>query len=188
MFKDQKLIDILNNGGIAVIPTDTIYGIVGDALNKKTVERIYKIKKRTPEKPLIILISEYTDLEKFGILINSYQKKFLSKYWPGPVSVALPSKLSSLKYLDRGTGYLAFRMPNNKDLQTLISNTRPIVAPSANPEGETPASNIKMATKYFGKKIDYYLDEGHIESPASTLVLLEKDKYIVLREGVIKIK
>lgn len=188
MFDDNKLINIINKGGVAVIPTDTIYGVVGDALNQKTVERIYKIKKRTPEKPLIILISGYSDLDKFKIKINSYQKNFLSKYWPGPVSVALPSSSVKLKYLDRGTGYLAFRMPNDKKIRDLVIKANPLVAPSANPEGEDPAINIEMAEKYFGKKIDYYLDEGHVKNPASTLVLLEKDKYIVLREGAIKIK
>jgi L-threonylcarbamoyladenylate synthase len=188
MEENSELNDILSKGGVAVIPTDTIYGVVGKALNRKTVERIYKIKKRTPEKPFIILISAYSDLKLFKVKINKYQKGFLEKYWPGPVSVALACNEKSLEYLHRGTKFLAFRMPNDKELLNLLSKTGPLVAPSANPEGLDPSSNIKMAKKYFSDEADYYLDEGEVERPPSTLVLLNEDKYLVLREGCIKIR
>jgi L-threonylcarbamoyladenylate synthase len=178
----------LLKGGVAVIPTDTIYGIVGKALNQKTVERIYKIKKRTPDKPFIILIADYKDLELFSIRLNGYQKKFCRNYWPDPVSIAIACPNKRFEYLHRGTKFLAFRMPNKKGLRCILSKTGPLVAPSANPEGLDPSNNIIMAKEYFGKKIDAYIDEGKVESAPSTLVLLNDDKYLVLREGAVKVR
>ncbi len=81
-FKKQA-VDFLKKGKIGVMPTDTIYGLVGKALNKKTVERIYEVKKRKPEKPFIILISSLRDLKLFGVK----PEKILKKYWPGAASV-----------------------------------------------------------------------------------------------------
>jgi L-threonylcarbamoyladenylate synthase len=188
MDKDNELIKTLSSGGIAVIPTDTIYGVVGKALVRKTVERIYQVKERTPEKPFIILISDFKDLNLFNVTINDYQKRFLTKYWPGPISVALSCLEKKYEYLHRGTKFLAFRMPNDDELRKLVAKTGPLVAPSANPEGLDPSSNISMAKKYFGDEVDYYFDKGEVESPPSTLVLLNEDKYLVLREGGTKIK
>src|SRR3989344_4954201 len=92
-----KIIKILKRGGIGVLPTDTLYGLVGLALNKKTVELIYKVRKRNPKKPLIILISSLKDLELFGIRLSSPTKKILNKLWPGKVSIILdcPSRVYS---------------------------------------------------------------------------------------------
>ena len=71
----QKIIKILKNSGIGVLPTDTIYGLVGRALDKKTVERIYKVRKRNPKKPLIILISSLSDLKLFGVKPDKKTKR-----------------------------------------------------------------------------------------------------------------
>lgn len=187
MDKDQKLIDILSNGGIAIIPTDTIYGVVGKALDKDTVERIYKVKKRTPEKPFITLISCIEDLNDFGIILNEYQEDFLNNNWPGSISIILTCMRKDLGYLHRGTDSLAFRLPGSKELRKVIQSTGPLVAPSANPEGEEPAITIKEAKKYFKDGIDHYVDGGNRESLPSTLVLLKEKDYQVLREGIKKI-
>jgi L-threonylcarbamoyladenylate synthase len=181
MDKDSKLIGIIVLSRVAVIPTDTIYGIVGRALNEKTVERIYEIKKRKPTKPFIILISNLKELEKFGITLNAFQLEYLNKNWPGPVSVILPCKRNDLAYLHRGTNSLAFRLPDRKELRNLISITGPLVAPSANPEGEKPADNIEKAKEYFKKEINYYFDGGTVKSNPSKLVLIEKNEIKILR-------
>ncbi|NCN07466.1 tRNA pseudouridine(55) synthase TruB [Candidatus Falkowbacteria bacterium] len=184
-FKQQ--IDILKKGGIGVVPTDTIYGLVGKALNKNTVERIYKVRKRSPDKPLIILISQISDLNKFGVKIDNKTKKILQKYWPGQVSVILGCH-KKLDYLHRGTNSLAFRLPDNKWLRFLLRKTGPLVAPSANPEGLDPALTIRQAKKYFSNMVDFYIDRGKLESSPSTLVKIEAGNIIVLREGVVVIK
>lgn len=164
----------LKKGKIGVMPTDTIYGIVGSALNPDTVEEIYRLRKRATDKPFIILISKFSDLKKFNIKLTDKQNKFLKKIWPNPISVVLPW----------GKKSLAFRMPKNKKLLELLKKVGPLVAPSANIAGKKPAETIKEAKKYFGNAVDFYVDGGEIKSKASTLVQLNEDgTFIVLRKG-----
>jgi len=180
---------ILENNGIVVLPTDTLYGIIGKAQSKKAVEKIYKIKGRDENKPFIVLISSYKDLGLFGVKINEKQAKFLKKIWPGKVSVILPCTLSKWKYLHRGTKSIAFRMigKRNKNLFNLIKKVGPLVAPSVNTQGEKPAENIKEAKGYFGDNINLYINSGIKKSSPSTLVKYENNDWIILRQGDIKI-
>lgn len=184
---DQKTIDILKNGGIGIIPTDTLYGLVGRADLPETVERIYKVRKRNPDKPLIILSSSIKDLDRFGIQTNKELDRVTDKLWPGKVSIVLPADREGIEYITRGTNTLAIRIPDKKELQALLKETGPLVAPSANPEGKTPARNIEEARNYFGEDVDFYVDEGELNGESSTLVVLENSKPKVIREGAVKI-
>ena len=177
----KSIIKILKDGGAGILATDTIYGIVGSAMLPKTVERIFKLKKRNKKKPLIVLISDIKDLNLFKIKLNSKQKEILKKVWPGKVSVILSCKSKKLKYLHRGTESLAFRLPKKKNLCELLKQTGPLVAPSANLEGKPHAKNIKEAKKYFGDKIDFYLDSGTKTGSSSRLIKIVNGKIIVLR-------
>lgn len=180
----SKIISLIKDGKIGIMPTDTIYGIVGSALIPDTVEQIYKLRKRATDKPMIILISGLNDLQYFTIKLTDKQKKFLEKIWPNPVSVILPCESKKFNYLHRGKNSLAFRIPKDQWLISLLKKTGPLVAPSANFEGEKPSETIKEAEKYFGEKVAFYLDEGEIKSKASTLVQLNEDgTFIVLRKG-----
>jgi O-6-methylguanine DNA methyltransferase len=85
----MKAAMLLKEGAIGVIPTDTIYGICTSAFNRKSVEKVYKLRKRNPNKPCIILISSLEDLKKFNIRLTLWQKKILEKLWPGKISVVL---------------------------------------------------------------------------------------------------
>jgi L-threonylcarbamoyladenylate synthase len=147
-------------GKIGVIPTDTLYGLVGSALNKETVERIYEVRHRDQRKPCIVLISSTDDLKRFGIETTPVMRQILNDVWPGPVSVILPCTDNAFEYLHRGTDSLAFRFPNNKELLTLLRTTGPLIAPSANPEGMPPATTIATARDYFGDSVDFYVDGG----------------------------
>lgn len=184
---DKQVVDVIKNKGIGIIPTDTMYGIIGSALNKKTVERIYVVRKRTPSKPLIILISDIKDLNTFNIKIDTELEKKLKKLWPNKVSVILPCKQKKFEYLHRGTNKLAFRLPKDKKLREFISEVGPIVAPSANTEGDKPSKNIKQAQKYFGANVDFYLDKGDMPVVPSTIVDIENGEMKVLRKGAAKI-
>ncbi len=82
IWDDENLINILKNGGLAVMPTDSIYGIVGQAGNEATVERIYKTRKRNPDKPCIILVGDIGELEKFAVSITKEQKDKIQEFWP----------------------------------------------------------------------------------------------------------
>lgn len=183
----KEIITILKSGGVGVIPTDTIFGIIGDAKNKKTVERIYKVRKRNPQKPCIILISKITELKDFGVMVDKEVASILKRIWPDKVTVILPvskEKQKELQYLHRGTNSLAFRLPAKKSLSTLVSKTGPLIAPSANFEGETPAQNLTEAKACFGQEVDFYL-KGKTNTKASTIVKLENQKLLLLREGAV---
>ncbi|MDP1688766.1 MAG: L-threonylcarbamoyladenylate synthase [bacterium] len=192
----KEIISILKRGGIGVLPTDTIYGLVGAALNKKTVRRIYKAKKRNPSKPFIVLISSMKDLELFDIKIDKVTKRILKKLWPGQISIILSSLNKKYYYLHRGTKTLAFRLPVSKSLINLLKEVGPLVAPSANVEGKLPAKTIKEAKVYFGNKIypeldrrvDFYVDKGRIMGKPSTLISVLNGKVVVLREGCVRLK
>ena len=175
---------MLKKGGIAVMPTDTLYGVVGSALSRTTVERIYELKGRNEKKPFIILILKIADLEKFGI--KDIPSSELKKYWPGKVSIILPLKRSSRKefeYLHRGTNSLAFRLPDKKSLIEILKKTGPLVAPSANPEGLPPAENITEAKKYFGDEVDAYIAGGKLTGKASKIISIsENGEVSILRK------
>lgn len=180
---------VLKNGGLVVLPTDTLYGLCASASNKKAIDKIYKIKERDKSKPLITLIHSLEDLKEFGIKVNKEQAKFLEKIWPGQVSILLSCKNSKFKYIHRGTKEIAFRMigQKNKNLFNLIKKVGPIVAPSANKESFPPAINIKEAQGYFENNVDLYINGGKRIGAPSTLVRINNDNIEILRQGRVKI-
>ena len=183
-----KVVNILKNGGVGILATDTLYGLVGSALNRNTVERIYAVRKRAPDKPCIILINSIDDLRQFSIQIDENIKKELSKYWSGPVSIILPCLDEKFTYLHRGKKSLAFRIPDDKELLKLLEQTGPLLAPSANIEGCSPAKTIEESHEYFGEKVDFYVDAGIRQSPPSTILRFENGKMSLVREGVVVFK
>lgn len=191
IWDNEKLVKILNNGGVAIMPTDTIYGVVGKALNKETVERIYKIKRREPTKPSIILITELKDLEKFSVKVFTEQNKVLKKYWftlseaegSGPTSIILDCEDDTLEYLHRGTKTLAFRLPAQAGLRGLLKKVGPLVATSANTADQPAAKNIAEARKYFDNIVDLYIDGGEINNKPSKLIQVhEGGSVTILRD------
>lgn len=167
---NEDLANGIKSGKVAVIPTDTIYGLVASATNEKSVRIIYEIKNRAPEKPFIILISDIGDLEEFNVSLPIELLSQLSDYWPGPNSLILSCDDQSYDYLCRGTESLAFRMPENKLLRDFLRKTGPLVAPSANPEGQKPSEDINDAIDYFANQVDYYVDAGKISGQPSNLI------------------
>jgi len=200
----QKGIEVSKKGGVVVLPTDTLYGIVASAMSKKAVERIYEVKGRKENKPFIVVINSYKQLEIFGIKISKERAKIFSKFWPGKVSVILPCQSNKWGYIHRGTNSIAFRMigSRNKNLFNFIKKVGPIVAPSANPEGEKPAETIKEAKDYFLHRQDLcihrsclceiqpelYINGGLKKSLPSTLIRFNGKEVEILRQGAKKIK
>jgi len=181
----SEVVKILQTGGVGVLPTDTLYGLVGSALNKKAVQKIYKLKRRSPGKPFIILISKTSDLKLFGIRISTRSAlvRDLKRFWPGPISIILEcpnldNKMSYLKPLDKT---LAFRCPNVKWLNVLLNKAGPLVAPTANPEGLPLSQDIGQAEKYFASKVDFYVDTGTLKGKPSKIIKVENGKVKIIR-------
>jgi L-threonylcarbamoyladenylate synthase len=167
---EKEIVAILKNSGIGVIPTDTVYGVVASAFSRKAVLRIYKVRRRTPTKPMIVLIGTLRDLRQFGVRPSPKERKVLTQFWPGPVSIILPCRARKFFYLHRGSGGIAFRLPKPVWLRKFLEKTGPLVAPSANPEGAVPAKTITQAKKYFGNSVDFYVDGGRIVRKPSRLL------------------
>lgn len=181
------IIESLNNENVGVLPTDTLYGLVGKAFSESAVEEIYKLKQRSLDKPTIVLISSKDDLENFEVELTDFQKQILDEVWPGKVSVILPCPYDKFSHIHRGKRTIAFRRPDKEDLIEVLSEVGPLVAPSANPEGLSPAHTIEEAKHYFGGKVDFYIDQGELKSKPSTLIKVEGEDVEVLRKGAVEL-
>lgn len=188
MFFKEEIIQSLKSGGVGVIPTDTLYGVVASVWERDAIERVYALRKRDLDKPCIVLIADIAELEKFSVTLSSKQMKWLETVWPGKVSVLLPCPDTALQYLTRGTGSLAFRIPDDEALRALLRETGPLIAPSANPQGENPAETIDEARRYFGDAVDFFVDGGTLQSKPSTIVKLENERVTIIRSGAIECK
>lgn len=170
----------LKRGEVGVIPTDTLYGIVGLALKPAVVEHIFELRYREADKPFIVLIGGETDLHLFKAKINIRTQELFSKIWPGPVSMIVDVSSPDWRYLHRGLGSLAFRLPAKPELRELLRQVGPLVAPSANLAGEPPATTVEAAYEFFGEEV-FYVDGGKLEAAPSALVDGRIDPPRVLR-------
>lgn len=178
---ESEIAGKLISGGIGVMPTDTIYGLVGRAQDKTVVERIYRIKGRSQEKPLIILISQKEQIYEFEVDLSQKAMNSLDLYWPGPNTLILPCANDDWRYLHRGKYSLAFRLPQDEWLRSTIDLAGPLVAPSANPQSKQPADSIVQAYKYFGEEVDFYVDGGDISAEPSQILRYENGSFEVMQ-------
>jgi L-threonylcarbamoyladenylate synthase len=185
--EDTALISCLNEGGVVVIPTDTMYGIVARANDQQAVERVYRVRGRAPEKPCIILVAGAWQIADTA-LWTSKHKELAAAYWPGPLSLVAPTAKTP-EYLHRGTHTMAYRVPAHRELSQLLSSTGPIIAPSANPEGRSPAKTLLEAQAYFGDKVDGYVDGGTLPGDApSTVAGVKNGEVYLFRQGALKLE
>lgn len=181
---DSTLVSLLLSGAIGVLPTDTVYGLVCRAGDKIAVSKLYKQKSRE-KKPGTVIASSVEQLAELGI--KDRYLKAVERFWPNPISVVIPCS-SELDYLDQGLRTLAVRVSNNTALNKLIEKVGPLLTSSANLPGETTAGNVKSAKKYFGDKIDFYVDSGDLSGQkSSTLIRIVGDTVEVLRQGAVEI-
>lgn len=174
----SELAQLLRGGGVAVLRTDTIYGIVAKADSKEAVGRVYAIKGRTPTKSPIVLIARPEDM--FDAIAKDHIG-IIKGLWPGKNSIIFPS-VNAPEWIRRGNDSVAYRVPADDDLRALLKETGPLIAPSANPEGEVPAMNIDEAVSYFGDKVDRYIDGGAVaDNTPSRLFLVTSEGLEQLR-------
>ena len=176
----NEIATILNHDGIGVLATDTLYGIVGRALSPRAVQRVYDARCRNPAKPCIILLADRSQLQLFGINPAPVIDQQIEAYWPGPVSIIMPCPNDNLSYLHRGTRTLAFRVPAKATLRQLLRQTGPLIAPSANLEGQPPATTLAEARAYFGNACEFYR-RGITTTRPSKLIAVVGNKINILR-------
>lgn len=182
----QLLVKILKDGGLAIIPTDTTYGLVADATNEKAINKVYDAKKRDRSKPLLILVSDITMLKKYVKEITPLESKIMQEFWPGPLTILFSKNELLSDTLTSGKKEVAIRLPNNKELINLITELdRPIIATSANLAGESTITSTRMLENELLNKVSYVYDDGKMNNVASTLIKVEDNKIIFLREGIL---
>lgn len=172
-------------GAIAVIPTDTVYGVVARAADVEAVQRLYQLKRRQ-QKPGTIIAANIDQLVELGI-----KRRYLTaveQFWPGAVSVIIPTADPALAYLHLHAMSLAVRIPEDRDLSKFLLTTGPLLTTSANHPGEPPATTLKQAKAYFGASVDFYVDGGDLaDRQASTIIRVVDDAVEVIRQGAVRV-
>jgi L-threonylcarbamoyladenylate synthase len=165
----DEIADVLRTGGVALLPTDTIYGLHAVAANESAVARIRSMKERGDDKPFVIIASSVEQLEKLGATIPDA----LREIWPAPLTAILAS--------DEKT--IAARVPDLAWLRSLLDRTGPLVSTSANRSGEPPITTPEMLAYDLLEALDALLDAGLREGQPSTIVDFTGDEPSVVREG-----
>ncbi|OYX43487.1 hypothetical protein B7Y94_01465 [Candidatus Saccharibacteria bacterium 32-49-12] len=170
----------LQNSGIVVARTDTIYGLLAKASDEAAVERVYDTKGRTENKACIILVKDPADIpfnqDVIAAILSESNR---------PTSIIVPVS-GAPGWLTRGGDTLAYRiLPPGHILCDIIDETGPLIAPSANPEGLPPAININQAKSYFGDKVNVYLDGGEVPTdviPSRIIKIRSDNTYETIRD------
>lgn len=171
-------------GGVAVLPTDTLYGLVACAHDKKASSKVLLVKGRK-YKPGTMIAANIGQIRQLGV--DPVLLSLLNKIWPAPLSVVVEMS-EQFKYLHGGLGTLPVRIPDNPDLLKLLEKTGPLITTSANRPNEKPASTAAEAYDVFGEKVNIYVDGGDLGKNApSTIIRLNSGKIEVLRDGAISL-
>lgn len=168
----DKVILTLKNGGVVICPTDTVYGFLADATNKKAVNAIFKIKKRPKLKPLSIFIKDIKIVKELAE-ISKEQEKILKKYWPGKYTFILKRK-SGTKLFGVKKDTIAIRVPKYKLLNDLLKKiNKPLAQTSVNISGEPPFIKISDIKAKFGRlkhKI-FIIDAGNLKKARPSKII-----------------
>lgn len=177
--------DKLDKGGLVVIPTETVYGLGGNALSLETINKIFKLKKRPSNDPLICHTNSISKIQKYVRKIPDEAYKLSEKFWPGPLTLVFEKKNIIPSKTTSNLNTVAFRIPDKEITLNLLSSLEyPLSAPSANKFGYISPTTIDHVHKNFNNGIDYILDGGRCElGIESTIIGFENNETIVYRLG-----
>jgi len=170
---------VISEGGLVIIPTETVYGIAANALNKEAIERLAQVKQRPADKQFSFHIERKDRIEELARAIPVSAYKLIDKFWPGPLTIILKSK---------DTGTVGVRMPDDEIALKIIELAQvPIVCPSANISGRAAPVNFNEAIKDLNGLVDMAIDAGGVKlGVESSVVDLTVDPPKILRAGAIK--
>lgn len=181
----DEAILILQAGGVGVMPTDTVYGLVARAVDQAAVKRFYALKQRE-HKPGTVVAASVEQLIGLGV-----ERQYLDRVghlWPNPLSVETPLG-ENLAYLHQNTGREALRVVADEGLRRILEQTGPLVTTSANKPGEPGSVTIEEAWEYFGDKVDFYVDGGDLSDRAPSTIIRVTDNGIeIIRQGAVVIR
>jgi L-threonylcarbamoyladenylate synthase len=180
-----KAVAILRAGGLVAIPTETVYGLAADATNGRAVASIYEAKGRPSFNPLICHVADMAMAEQLGVF-DVLSRKLADAFWPGPLTLVLPSAPSSPVHAltMAGLGSVGLRMPQGPARLLIEQVGIPLAAPSANSSGRISATSAELVEADIGSKIDLILDGGPCAvGLESTIIKVQDGAVRLLRPG-----
>jgi len=184
--------EIIKEGGVVAVPTETVYGLAADATNARAVKRIYKIKNRPQDNPLICHFDSFASAKKFVTAVPQYAEALAKSFLPGPVSLLLKLPANSpLLPATGGRNSVIIRVPDHSLFIKLLKKLDfPLAAPSANTSGKYSPTNAQMVEKDLGKKIDGIIDGGQSKVGLESTIIdcRKKNEVRILRQGAIGTK
>ena len=186
----EKAAEAIRTGEVVSIPTETVYGLGANAFMPEAVKKIFEIKGRPSDNPLIVHISDISEAEKIGRELPSLFYELAEKFWPGPLSIIVKKNENIPLVVSAGLDTVAIRMPALDMTRDFIRMAGcPIAAPSANISGTVSATNARFVYDDFNGKIPYILDGGDCNiGIESTVVNITGDKIVILRPGGITLE
>jgi len=182
--------NLLKNGELVAIPTETVYGLAANALDADTVLKIYETKGRPAFNPLIVHVHDANQFEKYASEVPALVMELAAKFSPGPLTFVLPKKDIIPDIVTGGGSTVALRVPGHPLTLKLLSQLDfPLAAPSANPFGYISPVLAEHVAEQLGGKIAYILDGGpSMIGVESTVITIEDDKIIILRLGGVPVE
>ncbi|MDR2351249.1 MAG: threonylcarbamoyl-AMP synthase [Endomicrobium sp.] len=178
----KKTAEIIKNGGVAIVPTETVYGFAVDAFNIDAHKKIYKIKRRSQKKSLILMTS---NIENVRVLVDIPKKalEITKKFWPGQLTLIFPTTETG-KMVTGGRKDLGVRIPNNVFMLKLLQEIKnPVFTTSVNVSNKNSAKSYEDAL-YFNGIADIIIDGGKCEfSFESTIIDVVQFPYVIIRKG-----
>lgn len=178
---------VLEKGGIVIFPTETVLGIGCLLSFPSSIERLYKIKKRDDTKPTLVLVKNLQEAEKL-VKFNKTAQVLAKHFWPGPLTISLPTAKNVPERLLGPGNSLAIRVPSHPWLSLLLNELeQPLLAPSANFQNMPPAKKLSEIDKELAKLVDYEVDiEPGGAEPSTIISLVGVHDYKIIRQGSIK--
>jgi len=179
--------EILQNGGLVAVPTETVYGLAANATDESAVAKIFEVKGRPEGKALSILVGGSDAMEKYCESVPKQALALAEKYWPGPLTIILQAKPGIPDTVLAGGKTVGLRCPNHAITLSLLQKAGiPLAAPSANPSGMESPKNAQKVLEYFDGKIDAVIDGGQCGvGTESTILDLSQTPFRVLRVGAL---
>jgi L-threonylcarbamoyladenylate synthase len=181
----KAIIKAIKNGKVVVCPTDTVYGLVAGATNKRAVNRLFKIKKRKASNPTPIFIKDLKSAKKIAE-IDKNQEKLLRKLWPGKVTTVLNRKKAKIKLYGADKKTIALRIPKYRLIDVLLKKiNRPLTGTSANISGKLATTKIKEVLKQFENKKnqpDLIIDAGNLKKSKPSIIIDLTKRFKILRK------
>ena len=181
----EEVYQCTSQNGVMAIATESSYALGASVQSQTAVSRVVDLKSRPSDKPLLVLIGNWGQLDSLVTSIPSWAFSVLEHFWPGPLTCIFKCRPSLPRHLTMGSGTVGVRCPGSSQLRSILNVTGPLTGTSANRSGSSPLSTAKEILEQFGKEIDLILDSGPSPGglPSTVLVLSEPPQ--ILRKGLI---